>query len=279
MRKPASELASILTVLHLRQKAGGKSGHFREISQKSLGRKPRGGDQLDSSAIARDNRAAVTTPPFLNWRMVMSRFLFACAVAMTAVNARAADDSDAKAMQGTWIPAKAELAGQAWPDEVLKTIVLKIDGDKYEATVGGKLDRGTCTLDTAARPKGMTLNGTEGPNKGKTFHCIFEISGDTLRVCYDLSGRSADEFATAAGTPLYLVTYTRKKERSALTTRRLLQVKIERLLAGLDFDGRAVAGRIGRHEDFRRRRGGLSRLGRFGHVFAGQNHGARLRWS
>jgi uncharacterized protein (TIGR03067 family) len=94
-----------------------------------------------------------------------------------------------------------------------KTIVLKIEGDKYEVSVGGRLDRGTCMLDAAAQPKAMKLTGTYGLNQGKTFLCIYEISGETLRVCYDLSGKQTPtEFATAAGTPLYLVTYARKKE-------------------------------------------------------------------
>jgi uncharacterized protein (TIGR03067 family) len=59
----------------------------------------------------------------------------------------------------------------------------------------------------------LTITGTDGPNKGKTFPCIYELDGDTLRVCYDLSGVKAPaDFSTAAGTQLYLVTYTRKKD-------------------------------------------------------------------
>jgi len=125
----------------------------------------------------------------------------------------AAEPDDGKAMQGTWTPVMAELAGQATPEAALKIIVLKLADGKYEVSVGGKLDRGTCTLDTTANPKGMTLVGTEGPNQGKTFRCIYELEGETLRVCYDLSGMKAPaEFKTAPGTRLYLVTYTRKKE-------------------------------------------------------------------
>ena len=57
----------------------------------------------------------------------------------------------------------------------------------------------------------MTLKGTEGPNKGKTYFCIFELDGDTLRVCYDLTGKNRPaEFKTAKDTLLYLVTYKRK---------------------------------------------------------------------
>ena len=120
---------------------------------------------------------------------------------------------DTKAVQGNWKPAKAELAGQPMPDAVLKSISLKLDNGKYEVFVGDKPDRGTYTLDSATKPKSMTITGTEGPNRGKTFPAIYELKGDTLRICYDLSGtKRPTEFKSVADTQLYLVTYNRKKE-------------------------------------------------------------------
>ena len=108
---------------------------------------------------------------------------------------------------------KAELAGMTWPDAILKTIILRLENGKYDVSVAGKLDKGSYTQDATSRPKGMTIKGVEGPNAGKTFPCIYELSGDTLRVCYDLSGvKAPTEFATAKDTQLYLVTYTRKKD-------------------------------------------------------------------
>ena len=62
-------------------------------------------------------------------------------------------------------------------------------------------------------PKGMTVKGSEGPNKGKSFPAIYELSGDTLRICYDLSGtKRPTEFKSTAGTKLYVVTYKRNNE-------------------------------------------------------------------
>lgn len=116
-------------------------------------------------------------------------------------------------LPGTWSPIKPKLAGQPFPEALLKSISLRIDGGQYEASVAGKPDKGTYTLDLASMPKGMSITGTEGPNKGKTFPCIYEIEGDTLRVCYDLSGEKRPaEFKTAADTKLYLVTYSRVRE-------------------------------------------------------------------
>ena len=133
--------------------------------------------------------------------------------AESSSRAQAPVQDDAKAVQGTWVPVKAEMAGQVMPEAVLKTIVLKLDQGKYEVTVGGKIDKGTCTQDPTTKPKRLSIQGTDGPNAGKTFLCIYEIDGETFRVCYDLSGmKHPEDFATAKGTSLYLVTYTRKKE-------------------------------------------------------------------
>jgi len=144
----------------------------------------------------------------------MARFLCVCILTAAPLMAFSADEiSDEKAMQGTWVPVKAELSGQPWTEEQLRVIVLKLKDGQYEVSVAGKVDRGAYTLDPKSTPKAMTITGAEGPNKGKTFLCIYEISGDTLRVCYDLSGqKTPTDFATAKGTLLYLVTYTRKKE-------------------------------------------------------------------
>jgi uncharacterized protein (TIGR03067 family) len=144
----------------------------------------------------------------------MKHFLYICLAVAASLTGFAADDTDdAKAIQGNWKPVKAELAGQPMPDAVLKIISLKLDSGKYEVLVGNEPDRGTCVLDPASKPKGMTITGTEGPNRGKTFPAIYELNGDTLRICYDLSGtKRPAEFKSVAGTQLYLVTYNRKKE-------------------------------------------------------------------
>src|SRR5437588_6948010 len=144
----------------------------------------------------------------------MKHILSICLTVAASLSALAADrHDDAKAVQGTWTPAKAELAGQPMAEAVLKSISLKLDNGKYEVFVGDKPDKGTYTLDSTSKPKSMTITGTEGPNQGKTFPAIYELKGDTLRICYDLSGaKRPTEFKSTAGTRLYLVTYNRKKE-------------------------------------------------------------------
>jgi uncharacterized protein (TIGR03067 family) len=133
-------------------------------------------------------------------------------LAMPLITFAADSPDDAKKMQGKWVPITAELSGQPMAEAVLKTISLKLDHGKYEVLVGEHPDRGTYTVDAAATPRSITVVGTEGPNQGKTFPAIYELKGDTLRICYDLSGaKRPTEFKSLAGTKLYLVTYQRKK--------------------------------------------------------------------
>ena len=58
----------------------------------------------------------------------------------------------------------------------------------------------------------MDIVGTDGPNKGKTILGIYELKEDTLRICYDLTGKGRPtEFVTKKDAPLFLVVYKRAK--------------------------------------------------------------------
>jgi len=129
-----------------------------------------------------------------------------------SITARTGGAKDIDNIQGAWLPTTAEIGGRAFPDEVRKSIRLVIKDDKYTVTLGQEPDRGNLKLNPAATPKEMDVIGTDGPNKGKTFPAIYEYDGDTLRICYDLSGKSRPtEFKSKEGTQQFLVTYKREK--------------------------------------------------------------------
>lgn len=148
--------------------------------------------------------------PMLN--MQIKTILCLCFVIAISWNAHAADSPDAKALQGTWVPVKADLGGRPLPDAVLKGITLKMDKGTYDVTADGTPDKGTYTLDASTQPKAITITGTNGPNQSKTFPAIYELKGETLRICYDLSGtKRPTTFESVPGTRLYLVTYQRRR--------------------------------------------------------------------
>lgn len=126
--------------------------------------------------------------------------------------ARADDSKDAEAMQGTWLPTSAEIAGKMLPDQIRQAITLVVKEGKYKVTAGKVVDEGTIKLNSAAQLKEMDITGTNGPIQGKTLLAIYELEGDTLRICYDLTGKSYPQgFATKDKPQLYMVTYQRKK--------------------------------------------------------------------
>jgi uncharacterized protein (TIGR03067 family) len=143
--------------------------------------------------------------------MRLKQFL-ALVLVLSLSSAAWSGDAKDDTIDGAWLPSSAELGGKKFSDEVRKTIKLVVKDDKYTVTVGTAVDQGTVKLDPSAKPKALDITGTEGPNKDKKILAIYERNGDTLRVCYDLSGKSRPtEFKSEAGTQLFLVTYKREK--------------------------------------------------------------------
>lgn len=116
-------------------------------------------------------------------------------------------------LQGVWKPVEVELGGTKLPEAVFAAWRLELGKGTYALKGAESPDSGTVKVDTTKKPLTMDVTGTDGPNKGKTFPCIYELKGDVLKICYDLSGKKRpEEFKTEKGTKLYLVTYQREKK-------------------------------------------------------------------
>lgn len=117
---------------------------------------------------------------------------------------------DLKVMEGRWKVDSAEAGGKPVDSEELRAMVVTITGDHYELTTKDGLDGGTLKLDETKAPKTMDATDTEGLDVGKVIQAIYEVSGDTMRVCYALDGSGRPtEFATKEGSPWLLITYKR----------------------------------------------------------------------
>ncbi|HZU36864.1 MAG TPA: TIGR03067 domain-containing protein [Gemmataceae bacterium] len=144
----------------------------------------------------------------------MLRMLMATlALVLSFSSVASAGEAKKDTLEGTWLPTSAEVGEQKFPDEIRKSITLVIKGNKYTVTIGKAVDQGTVKLMPSAKPKAMDVTGTNGPNKGRTMLAIYERKGDTLRICYDLSGKKRPTaFKIEAGTQLFLVEYKRQKQ-------------------------------------------------------------------
>ena len=130
----------------------------------------------------------------------------------TLLFSRTAQADDLKAMEGTWKVEAAEAGGQKIEAADLMTLVVKITGARYEVRVKDKIDGGTLALDEKQTPKTLDATDTEGDDVGKVVKAIYEIAGDTMKVCYTLDGgERPKEFATKEGSPVLLLTYKREK--------------------------------------------------------------------
>jgi uncharacterized protein (TIGR03067 family) len=144
-----------------------------------------------------------------------------CTLVLTAsggTGARADDKADVekelKKFQGTWTVARVEAGGKELPIDQFKGMTVTFAGDKYTVKIGDEvIQAATQKLDPSKSPK--TLDGTvaEGPHKGTVILGIYEISGDTLKVCFDPEGKKRPtEFKTAAGSQTTLAVYKRAKK-------------------------------------------------------------------
>jgi uncharacterized protein (TIGR03067 family) len=143
-----------------------------------------------------------------------------CTLVLTATGgtgARADDTADVvkelKKFQGTWTFESVETGGKEQPAAAFKGMTVTFEGDKYAVKKGDEvIEAATLKLDPSRSPKTLDVTVTEGPNKGAAMPGIYEISGDTLKVCFDPEGKKRPAaFKTASG-PQTLVVHKRVKK-------------------------------------------------------------------
>lgn len=99
-------------------------------------------------------------------------------------------EKELKQLQGSWTFESVEAAGNKLPSEQFKGITVTMDGEKYTVKLGDQVvEAAKQKIDPSKSPKTMDITVTEGPNKGKSYLAIYEINGDTLKVCFDPEGK------------------------------------------------------------------------------------------
>src|SRR5205807_1617746 len=83
-------------------------------------------------------------------------------------------------------------------------------GTKFTTAAMGSTYDGTLSLDVTKKPKRFDLKFTKGPEKGNTSLGIYELDGDTWKICLGLTGKSRPtKFATKPGSGHALETLKR----------------------------------------------------------------------
>jgi uncharacterized protein (TIGR03067 family) len=104
--------------------------------------------------------------------------------------------SDLEKLQGTWRIATLEIDGNAMP----ATGSISIQGDRFTTAAMGAEYSGTIQIDAAKRPKRFDLVFDSGPHTGSRSLGIYQLEGDSWRICLGFAGNPRPiSFATAPG--------------------------------------------------------------------------------
>ncbi len=128
---------------------------------------------------------------------------------------REAEKKEVAMFQGTWRTVSIENDGEsAVPEDELKELVLTIEGNKRTLKVGDAVRSvGTYRLDPAQKPKAIDITVSEGPLKDKTVRGIYEIDGETQKICLALDGETRPkEFTSKPGSGHLLQVFRREKK-------------------------------------------------------------------
>lgn len=118
-----------------------------------------------------------------------------------------------KKIQGTWRFVSQEMDGKAMPKDEVAKLTVTFAGDKWTVRDGDKvLQAGTHKFDPSKKPGQVDAKITEGEGKGGAMLGIYELKGDTIKVCFDVAGKERPtSFSTKAGQFSAVVQREKKK--------------------------------------------------------------------
>jgi len=132
----------------------------------------------------------------------------------TLADEKADLDKEVRKFQGTWTFESSETGGEKLPIGELKALILTFEGPKHTVKKGDDVIQvGTQKLDPSKSPKTIDVTIAEGPNKGTVMLGIYEIDGDTLKVCFDPQGKKRPtEFKSTPGSDNFVNVHKRVKK-------------------------------------------------------------------
>jgi uncharacterized protein (TIGR03067 family) len=132
-----------------------------------------------------------------------------------------ADDRGAKndldKLQGHWVVIASTADGRKTAMGKIR-IERTIEGKNYTVTIHNGDDElvlgGTIKLDPTKKPRTIDATRTDGSDQGKAMLGIYELEGDTQRVCFAPVGRERPtEFSSKAGTGHVLTIWKRAEAK------------------------------------------------------------------
>lgn len=139
-------------------------------------------------------------------------FLVTAALLVGADKRQDALQQEYAKFQGTWRFVSIEAEGAKSEEADFKDARLIIKGNTFQMPAGPERVAGTFKLDPTQKPKTIDVTFADGPEKGKTALGIYELTGDTYKVCIGLVGKERPkEFVSKPGSGHVLETLQRDK--------------------------------------------------------------------
>jgi uncharacterized protein (TIGR03067 family) len=115
---------------------------------------------------------------------------------------KAADKEHTNQLLGTWVVVSGEEDGKPSPEEKIKGSKMTVDGKTIK--LSDKDDKQLWILDykldPSKKPAEIDMTVAEGQGAGKSSQGIYELEGDSLKLCYALPGADRPKtFKTTAG--------------------------------------------------------------------------------
>jgi len=122
--------------------------------------------------------------------------------------------TDLDRLQGHWMMHESTRDGKKIDSKKIK-MERMIEGNTYtlrvESEAGDQVVRGTISIDPGKEPKTIDVMRSEGPDKGKPMLGIYELKGDTQKVCLGPPGKDRpSEFVSKPGSGNVLTIWQRK---------------------------------------------------------------------
>ena len=136
---------------------------------------------------------------------------------VAAVLMGAADDlpeEDRDRIQDTWVTVSFEVRWQGGSPEAVKDIRTVFKDKDYVQKKGDEvLEEGTFTLDPDKKPRQIDFKIGKGLDRGKDQFGIYELDGDTLKICVAAPGTEVrpTDFETGPESQTVLVVMRREK--------------------------------------------------------------------
>jgi len=98
--------------------------------------------------------------------------------------------SELKRFEATWHFVSIEIEGRPVPEEAFKEDTLVLKGKQFSSTIQGKTTNGVFKIDPTVTPKAIEITLTDPPGKDKTMKGIYEMEGDTQKICMAAPGKA-----------------------------------------------------------------------------------------